>query len=186
MQKLAGVGDVAVSGATGMGWSGWLASLDAAGAATMDHKGIVATVGSLRPVSGWWMQMIAVGYEQARGLREPHERTDGFSVSKTRTLSSTLERTFLAGTDASVRSRWLPEEIAISKATAAKSVRGAWSTDGSRLDVYFYQAGAGRTRVQVQHSKLASSTDVQRIRELWAIRLESLEEELKTSAGGWP
>lgn len=34
-----------------------------------------------RGVRDWWSQMVTVMYEQSRGLREKHQRADGYAVS---------------------------------------------------------------------------------------------------------
>lgn len=39
-----------------------------------------------RGVPGWWSQMVTVTYEQERGLREKHQKADGYSVSASRTF----------------------------------------------------------------------------------------------------
>ena len=75
MGKHAGVSDEAVAKATGRDWNGWLAALDRAGASTLAHKEIAALLnGKLGVASGWWSRMIAVGYEQARGLRDRYQK----------------------------------------------------------------------------------------------------------------
>ena len=75
--------------ATGRDWDGWLDVLDAAGAADMDHKAIVAHLEREHPEtsSGWWRQTITVGYEQARGKRVVGETAGtGFQVGVRRTI----------------------------------------------------------------------------------------------------
>ncbi len=76
--------------ATGRGWSEWLEVLDAASAADLDHKGIVAYLERDHPdVGSWWRQSIAVGYEQARGRREVGQTADaGFQIGVRRTIDA--------------------------------------------------------------------------------------------------
>src|SRR5687768_2359813 len=63
------VSDDAVAKSTGKTWDQWFKLLDKAGCAKMNHKEIVAVVA--KHFDGpWWGQMVTVGYEQARGLRE--------------------------------------------------------------------------------------------------------------------
>ena len=68
----AGISSAAVAKATGYGWDYWLKVLDKAGAASLPHRDIARMLyDKLGLRKSWWAQMIAVGYEQARGLRLP-------------------------------------------------------------------------------------------------------------------
>lgn len=90
---LARVSSETVRSATGLGWPEWLDALDAAGAAAMTHRGIVAHLAEAHPhVSSWWQQSIAVGYEQARGKRAVGETAGGFEVGVRRTVPGTPAR----------------------------------------------------------------------------------------------
>lgn len=83
------VTDTAVKEATGRDWKAWMRALDAAGAAELNHKQLVALV-AREVESGWWQQSIAVAYEQARGKRVVGETaTTGFQVGVVRTLPMT-------------------------------------------------------------------------------------------------
>jgi uncharacterized protein YdhG (YjbR/CyaY superfamily)/uncharacterized protein YndB with AHSA1/START domain len=83
------VTDSAVKEATGRDWKAWMRALDAAGAAELNHKQLVALV-AREVESGWWQQSIAVAYEQARGKRVVGETaTTGFQVGVVRTLPMT-------------------------------------------------------------------------------------------------
>ena len=78
--------------ATGRGWEEWLEVLDAAGATGFDHKAIVSHLELQHPeTDSWWRQSIAVGYEQARGMRKLGETASGFQVSVQRSVSGDAE-----------------------------------------------------------------------------------------------
>ena len=82
----------AIETATKTPWQDWCAGLDAAGAAELDHNAIVKLTRSLKPISGWWAQGVAVAYEQHIGPRKPGQTSDGlFSVSVSRTISGSLQ-----------------------------------------------------------------------------------------------
>ena len=49
--------DAAVKAKTGKDWAGWFAVLDRAGAASFDHKGIVALLSDTHDVPAWWRQI---------------------------------------------------------------------------------------------------------------------------------
>lgn len=81
-----GVSDDALSNATGKPWAAWFTLLDAAGAAGWTHPRIAGWVHDEHGVPAWWCQMVAAGFEQARGLRQPGQRADGtFEVSTAKT-----------------------------------------------------------------------------------------------------
>lgn len=68
-QKAAGISDRAVHTKTGKRWDEWFAILDEAGAKKWSHSQIAAYLYDSLEVPAWWNQMVAVAYEQERGLR---------------------------------------------------------------------------------------------------------------------
>jgi uncharacterized protein YndB with AHSA1/START domain len=181
--RLAGVGSDAVARATGKAWDQWLAILDKAGAVAMPHKAIAAMLADKYGVPPWWSQMVTVGYEQARGLREAHQKGDGFAASASRTLQASLDRVYGAWTDPKLRALWLGSApIEVTRATDGKSMRIAWTAGGSRVDVNFYPAGEGRSRVQVEHGKLADAQARSKQKTFWGGALDRLKAMLEKAA----
>jgi uncharacterized protein YndB with AHSA1/START domain len=175
----AGVSDAAVQKATGKTWPEWFKLLDAAGAKTMTHKEIVAVLVEQHGVGPWWQQMVTVGYEQARGLREKHQKTDGYSVSRSKTLNVPVSRAFRAWKDAKLRAAWLAEDgIVIRKATTNRSLRITWSDAKTSVEVMFYPKGESKVQVTVQHNKLASAAAGDRLKKFWGAALDRLAAEL--------
>jgi len=86
--------DAAVKAKTGKDWAAWFKLLDAAGARSLEHRAIVTLLSKTHGVPGWWRQMVAVEYERARGLRQVHQKSDGFSVSASKTLAVALPDCF--------------------------------------------------------------------------------------------
>jgi hypothetical protein len=172
------VSDEAVRAKTGRGWEEWFALLDAAGMAKSDHRAITAVLDEAG-VGSWWTQMVAVGYERARGLREKNQRPDGWSVSGSKTVDVSVERLFAAWTDAELREKWLGQEaFTLKKATAPKSLRIAWG-DGTPIAVMFYPKGEAKSIVQIDQRKLADRAASDRQRTFWADRLKRLKEILE-------
>jgi uncharacterized protein YndB with AHSA1/START domain len=176
--KVAGISNAAVHQATGKGWTEWLSILDRAGAADRDHRGIVALVAE-HGVGDWWSQQVAVGYEQARGKREPNQASDGFQVSVSKTIAAPAPRLFAAFMEPTLRDRWLsgsPIEVRSSKDD--RSVRATWTTpghdEGTSVEATFDPRDGGRTMVRIDHRRLADAEAVKRSRVYWASRLENL------------
>lgn len=174
MGKQGGVSDEAVVKPTGRDWASWFAALDRAGAAGRTHREIAELVQArLGVASGWWSQTIAVGYEQARGLRDRYQKADGYAASASRTFAAPIDSVFAAWTDARRRRAWLDEPCAITTATPGKSVRIAWP-DGTRVDVYLVAKGTQKTQVAIQHTKLADPDAVAMRKTFWKAALDRL------------
>jgi len=181
--RLAGVGSDAVARATGKAWDQWLGILDKAGAAAMPHKAIAKLLSEKYAVPPWWSQMITVGYEQARGLREAYRKSDGYSASVSRTMSAGVERLYGAWADPALRSLWLgAAPVVVTRSTDGKSMRLAWKTGGSRVEVNFTPQGALRSKVAVQHGKLEDREAVAEKKGFWAGALGRLKQLLEKAA----
>jgi hypothetical protein len=81
------LGDAALVAATGKSWTEWFEVLNTAGAGRWTHPEIASWVSAKHGVDGWWAQGVTVGFEQARGMRQPGQMADGtFSVGASRTV----------------------------------------------------------------------------------------------------
>lgn len=91
--------------------------------------------------------MVTVGYEQARGLRDKHQKTDGFSASVSKTLSVPLGRLFEIWSDEQTRAAWLGESFTVRKATQNKSMRVTWRWAAGGGELLRQDVGGGREEV---------------------------------------
>ena len=124
--------------------------------------------------------MVAVAYEQERGLRQKHQTPEGFQLSASRTVEVPADTLFRAWADERVRSVWLPNaDLTIRKATASKSLRITWS-DGSTVDVSIYARGKSRSQVVVDHKRLQDAQGVGAMKEYWAGALDALKQTLES------
>lgn len=172
-------GDAALRAATGKGWDEWLALLDAGGAAAKlrDHQKIWdLTMQSLPAAAGWWGQMISVGYERARGIREKHETCAGdFQSTLSKTLPVPLFAAFAAWADESLRGNWLDAPgLDFTKLNAGKNIRARWP-DGSLLDIRFNASGPDRCQIVVDTMKLSDADAVQKAKAFWQQQFERLQ-----------
>ncbi len=178
--KAAGVSDEAVYKRTGKHWHEWFAILDQAGAQKMNHTQIATYLYEEHGCPGWWSQMVTVGYEQERGLREKHERPSGYEISRSKTIAVPIAKLYQVWQDKKSRNQWLKDsDITVRKATANKSMRVTWVDGKTSLDVNFYSKGDGKSQVTVQHQKLASAKEAERMQAYWGKQLERLKEMLK-------
>jgi uncharacterized protein YndB with AHSA1/START domain len=179
-ERIAGIGSEAVRQATGRGWQEWLAILDEAGARAMDHPTIARLLNEAYKVPGWWAQMVTVGYEQARGMREKHETSRGFEAGRSKTIAASPEDVFAAWKDGRRRARWLADpDVTIRTAMPGKSLRITWIDGKSSVDVGLFPRGESKTQVQVQHARLANAREVERKKAYWGDQLERLKELLE-------
>lgn len=181
--RLAGIGTDAVAKATGKAWDQWLAILDKAGAVAMPHKAIASMLSEKYGVPPWWSQMVTVGYEQARGMRQAHQRSDGFSASATRTMQATLDRLYGAWADPKLRELWMGKApVTVRRSTDGKSMRITWAAGESSVDVNFYPAGEGKSRVQVEQGKLPDAKVREEQKSFWGGALQRLKAMLEKAA----
>jgi len=173
--------DEAVKAKTGKVWAEWFAILDKAGAKKMPHKEIAFYLRDKQGLPSWWCQMVSVAYEHERGIRQKFQKCDGvFSASGSRTLAVPLTKAYSAWIDEKLRRRWLPDApMEITTATPGKYVRAKWEGD-TRLSVGFYTTPGGKTRVAVDHEKLANSKQCLKMKSYWTSALERLESMLAT------
>lgn len=178
----AGVGNDAVRAATGKDWAEWFAVLDAANAAAMTHKDIALYLSREQGVSDWWCQMLTVGYEQARGMREKHQMTSGYKISRSRTLNVPPQVAYEYWVEAGRRAQWLPHPIEIRKQTPYKTLRATWGDDQTHLNVTFYEKGERKTQVVVEHTHLTGAEDAETRKAFWTATLAKLESTLGEGA----
>lgn len=172
--------DEAVKAKTGKTLAEWFAILDKAGAKKMNHTEIAAHLYERLKVPGWWNQMVAVTYEQARGMREKHQRPTGYEISVSKTVSVNAAVAYKAWKDEMTRSRWLPKTpIVIHRATAGKSMRITWIDGKKSVDVNFYPKGSTKSQIVVQHGKLSDAKTAARMKTYWAKTLDRLKEILE-------
>lgn len=171
--------DEAVLAKTGKTWKQWFSLLDKAGARKMSHQDIVKYLHTNEGVGPWWQQMVTVTYEQARGLREVHQKPGGFEISVSRTVSASLAKLYKAFANEKERSSWLGESgVEIRKATPNKTMRVSWNDGKTSLSVYFAAKGDRKSQVVVQHSKLKDAKAAAKMKTYWSRAFDRLTEHL--------
>jgi hypothetical protein len=161
---LAGMSDDAVRKATGRIWAEWVNVLDGAGAMSKTHREIVKIVNA----GNWWSQMVTVGYERIRGLRDKGQRRGGgYEAGKSKTFNVPVARLF----DAFRKS--LPTGASVKSATPNKRMRIAWA-DGTTVEAMFLSKSADKSVVAVTHQKLADKSAADKMKAWWGEQLAEL------------
>jgi hypothetical protein len=175
LAKIAGMSDDAVEQKTGRNWAQWVAVLDRDRAMEKPHREIVQLVSS-RGTPDWWTQMVTVGYERIRGLRDKGQRRGGaYEAGKSRTYNVPVETLFEAFANARRRKRWLAVKITVRTAIAPKSMRVTWD-DGTPVELMFLSKGAAKSTVAVTHQKLPDRAAVETTKKSWGEHLDRLGE----------
>ncbi len=171
--------DEAVQAKTGKNWKQWFSLLDKAGAKKMSHQEIVRYLNTNEGVGPWWQQMVTVTYEQARGLRELHQKPAGFEISVSRTVNAPIAKLYKSFANEKERTSWLRETgLLIRRATPNKTMRISWHDGKTSLSVYFAAKDNKKSQVVVQHSKLKDAKEAARMKRYWARALDRLTEHL--------
>ena len=188
--KFSGVSSEAVLTATGRGWDEWVEFLDGLGAADLSHKEIVAlAAGPGGLANGWWQQSVAVGYEQARGLRVVGQ-TSGtdFQIGVQKTLPVTADVAWSLLVGGPGRDAWLgrTEPLVFRKGERYETAEGyrgeirscvpgervrlSWNHPGlaqtSTLQIYVAQSGE-KTSVRFHQERLSSLEERELMRDHW-------------------
>lgn len=179
LAKIAGMSDDAVRAKTGKVWSEWVVVLDQAGATHMSHTQIAKHLHDVHELGSWWAQMVAVGYERIRGLRERGQSRDGvYECNKSRTYAVAVAVLFDAFANARRRARWLPGvTLSVRKATPHKSMRVTWP-DRTNVAVSFLDKGP-KSSVSIQHQRIATREEATRLKGWWNERFDVLAELLR-------
>ena len=174
------ISDEAVREKTGQAWDEWFAFLDASGAQDLSHREIVALLKERTELNGWWQQMVTVTYEQARGIREMHQKEDGYQISASKTISVPVEILYRSWADTRQRARWLTEKPTIRTKTENLSLRALWTDGITRLDVMFYVKTPEKCQVTVNHSKIADAAEAEQHKQFWREALQRLKSQLES------
>ena len=166
---------------TGRTWEQWFAALDEWGAVERRHREIAAWLQDEHGVDGWWAQSVTVGYEQARGMRAPGERSGGgFSATASKTVGVPVERLFEAFANEEERRRWAPDAtLELVRATPGKSMRFDWDDGATRVVVGFDVKGESKSSVGLEHERLPDAGEAERLKAYWRGRLAELKEFLE-------
>jgi uncharacterized protein YndB with AHSA1/START domain len=175
MKRKTSISDAAVARRTGKTWEEWFTLLDAQRGQALRHQQIVALVAAEMGRIPWWQQMVTVAYEQARGLRQPHQKPSGYEVSRSRTINAPAAALYRAFADASQRHKWLGKtRLTVRVATPGKKLRANWSNTGTIIEARLTPTRSGKTRVTVQHMKPPDAKSAARSKSFWEARLARL------------
>ena len=177
---IAGMSDAAIAEKTGCNWERWVKALDYSRAYELSHREIAKLVKEKYDTPSWWTQMVTVGYERIKGLRERGQQRSGtFTMNRSRTFDVDVATLYGAWSDGRRRKRWLGETgVKVRTATAPKSMR-LQMPDGAIVAVGFFAKGNGRSSVALEQARLPDRKTADDLKQRWSARLDALRVELE-------
>jgi hypothetical protein len=174
------ISDDAVKKSTGKVWPEWFALMNKAGARKMEHKAIAEMLHKKHGLSGWWSQMVTVQYEQEIKGRKKHAKPEVYQISKSKTLQYSASKVFSVIQYPALRKSWLKNpDFAITKSAKNKSIRGKWVDGKTNIEFQFYQKDKIKTQLVIQHSKISSEKEAEKLKKYWERNLNFLTKYLE-------
>lgn len=172
-QTFNGIGSAAVEAKTGKNWPEWFDTLDKLGAREMPHKDIAQMLaGDGLIASGWWRQMVTVGYEQFIGRRIKNQACGGFQVSVSKTVDKPVRDLYRLWASPERRAEWLKRAHEERTKAANKRIRLRFP-DGSTVEAHFYPKKSG-TQLAIDHQGLKGQSDAEKMRAFWRAKLNAM------------
>ena len=177
--RIAGMGDDVIKEKTGCTWELWVKALDYSRAYELSHREIAKLVKEKWDTPSWWTQMVTVGYERIKGLRERGQQRSGtYTMTRSRTFDVDVATLYDAWADGRRRKRWLGETgVRIRTATEPKSMR-LQMPDGAIVAIGFTAKGKGKSAVALEQARLPDRESADRLKQLWSERLDALGDQL--------
>ena len=173
--KIAGMSDAAVVAKTERSWEQWVKILDQHQANKLPHREIAALLEQRYELPGWWCQMVTVGYERIRGLRDTGQRRDGgYDANKSRTFAVPVKVLYNAFSQKRHRSQWLDAAVTITTSSVPKSIRMRWPDGETRVQAYFTAKGKSKSQVAIQHTGWPTKAAMESAKLAWHERLTRL------------
>ena len=170
------ISDEAVKKNTGKIWREWFSILNEVDARRLEHKEIAKLLLERYGLSGWWSQMVTVQYEQEVKGRKNYEKPEGYQVSKSITLPFSVTKIFNVVKTPAYRKKWLKNpDFKITTAKNNKSIRAKWVDGNTNIEFQFYPKENGKVQLVVQHSKITSSKEAEKMKKYWEKNLTNLK-----------
>jgi hypothetical protein len=123
---------------------------------------------------------VTISYERARGGRAVGQHPDGFAITASRTVAVPVERLFRAIVEDSARAAWMPDgRLRERTSTAPRSARFDWGDGTTRVNVVLDVVDERRSRVSIEHARLADAAEAARMKPWWRERLTVLKAQLE-------
>lgn len=170
--------DKAVLPQTGKTMEEWFAVLDKKNAFDISHKEIFAMTGKIKGLMNlneWNRNLFTTSYEWHKGIKERGEKGSGIEISVSKTVNVQVSILYDAFANESRRINWLKEKLSIRKLTENKSARVTWSDGKTSLSIDFYDKGAVKSQIVIQHLKIENAERAAELKAFWLQRVAALK-----------
>jgi len=179
---------------TGKSRAEWFAACEKSGATGRAAIGKFFQAAKVEP---WWLTVLTVEYEAAKGAVEKDGRPKGYSICSTKSVDASAADTFKAFTVSSELAKWFGAGATIdakeggtlkdgdgvrarlTKVRPGKTLAFVWETpgfaEGSAVEILIQPKGA-KTGLVVNHTRIATRRDADGVRGAWEQALNRLKE----------
>jgi hypothetical protein len=166
---------------TGKSWEEWFVFFDRFDNDRLNHKELVQLLKDNFSLSPWYMQMIVVTYEKERKGRNNYQYSDGYRISVTKQVETSLSTMSNLWTDEKLRNNWFPvSSYTLVRETPRKFIRLLWSDTLSVVEISFSAINSNHCRINIEHRRLPSRESAEEMRVYWKRVLERLNEMVST------
>jgi len=180
-----GISDAAVKKATGHEPAHWFKILDKFDVKKHGHKAAAQHLYDEFDIPGWWCQMVVVGYERARGLREKNQQGGLFVAHVSKTFDASALDVIDSWTKPALKKKWLSDEVVVHKVSPPKSIRATWNGDAKMqepgtksISIWLSERkskdGTIKCQMGLQHEKLKDAKTMERMKKWWGARVNKL------------
>lgn len=174
--------DAKVKKVTGRTYEEWISILERWGARERKYGQTVRFLVDEHGLEGWWAQTITNVYERSQGLRQKHQRPDGFTIYASKTIGAPRDVVFDAFVDSRQRKKWLTDgAMKVRTSQPGHTARFDWEDGSTRVSVSFEEKGPSKTTAAVAHERLPDAQEAEKAKAYWRQRLADLKDFLESS-----
>jgi len=124
--------------------------------------------------------MVTVQYEQDIKGRKKHDTITGYQISKSLTLTFPAAKIYNTVKSPSQRKVWMKDpNITATRSVKYKSIRGKWIDGKTNLEIQLFPKSNLKVQLAVQHNKISSAHEAERMKNYWEDQLKSLKKFLE-------
>jgi uncharacterized protein YndB with AHSA1/START domain len=196
-KTLASVSTESVKKNTKKDWDQWITILDKTPASSWTHQELVAFLKKKHKLSVWWQQVVARGYQVAKGLRVEGQTLNGqYSVTLTKSLSIPAKNVWQTSVSREGLAAWLKPmgefeirtgsqfEVGsgifgeLRTLTKGHKLRLSWVNEEwekkTTVEFRVYPRPKNKSMIVITHGNLLSARDKASMREQWQTALRDL------------
>ena len=126
-------------------------------------------------ISSWGSQLITVTYKQMKGLRKRHQRPEGYSIRISKVVLVSINILYGFWNDDGKRDKWVVQSgFGIQGRNINNNLHLVWVDGKTSIDVNLYRKGQDKSQDVVQHNRLSSLAEIEKMKYYRKAKLERL------------